>query len=500
MRFSSGFWAGRVGLVAVLAICGSSVFLAGEASGQEMPAEQTEPRVQDSAKPASEPTWMDRVDGFFGTYLVRPLATVLFFDFGTHRFQMARLSRYDQDGDGLISGQEAQGRLLDHFGDVDQDGDGYLRPDEYKVLAPSVPFVVAWLFMGGLFFTLRMSFINVRAFWHAIRLTRGDYDNPAETGEVSHFQALSSAPSATVGLGNIAGVAIAVGSGGPGAIFWLILAGLLGMTSKFAECTLGQIYRKVAPDGTVSGGPMHYLRDGLRDLGWGRLGGVLAGVYAVVCMGASFGGGCAFQVGQSLGSVKEQFPFLDRFPWIYGLLMALMVGVVIIGGIQRIAATASRIVPLMCGMYVLMALAVLAIDHERILPTFGLIFRQAFTDNAVYGGFLGVAVMGIRARCSPTRRGWDPRRSLMRRRRRRSRSARGSWRLGAVHRYRGDLYDDRVGDCDYGGLRSASVSRMCFLGGGQRRSGARRRGPWRASRGGSPLCSVSWWSCSRTRP
>ena len=138
-----------------------------------------------------------------------------------------------------------------------------------SVLAPSVPFVVAWLLLGGIFFTLRMSFINVRGFWHAIRLTKGDYDDPDETGEVSHFQALSSALSATVGLGNIAGVAIAVGSGGPGAIFWLIFAGLFGMSSKFAECTLGQMYRKVAADGTVSGGPMHYLRDGFRDMGWG---------------------------------------------------------------------------------------------------------------------------------------------------------------------------------------------------------------------------------------
>jgi len=231
-------------------------------------------------------------------------------------------------------------------------------------------------------------------------LTRGDYDDPNETGEVSHFQALSSALSATVGLGNIAGVAIAVGSGGPGAIFWLIIAGLLGMSSKFAECTLGQMYRKVSPDGVVSGGPMHYLRDGFRDMGWGwfgaRLGAVLATVYAIICMGASFGGGCAFQVGQSLGPIKEQIPILDRFPWIYGLLMVVLVGVVIIGGIRRIAATASKIVPLMCSIYVLMALIVLGYHYHRIIPAISLIFSQAFTANAVYGGFLGVAVIGIK--------------------------------------------------------------------------------------------------------
>ena len=256
------------------------------------------------AEPEAE-GWMDRVDAFFGTWVVGPLATVLFFDFGTPRW-----------------------------------------------LGVSVPFVVLWLLFGAVFFTVRMGFINVRGFWHAIRLTRGDYDKPGETGEVSHFQALASALSATVGLGNIAGVAIAVGTGGPGAVFWLILAGLLGMSSKFTECTLGQMYRKVDRDGTVSGGAMHYLRDGLAELGLPRLGVVLSVVFTVMCMGGSFGGGCVFQVSQSLNAVRAQVPLIDEMPWIYGLVMVFLAGIVVIGGIRRIAATAEKIVPLMCGIYV----------------------------------------------------------------------------------------------------------------------------------------------------
>ncbi len=362
-------------------------------AAQEQPAAKA---VLGANSAETEKTWMDSVDAFFGTYLVKPMSKVLFFDFWTQELQLRQLGKQDVDGDGRISRSEAKGRLSRAFDELDKDRDGYLAEADYKLLAPSVPFVVVWLLLGGIFFTLRMSFINIRGFWHAIRLTKGDYDDPDETGEVSHFQALSSALSATVGLGNIAGVAIAVGSGGPGAIFWLILAGLFGMSSKFAECTLGQMYRKVAADGTVSGGPMHYLRDGLREQGLGWLGVILATVYAFICMGASFGGGCAFQVGQSLGPIKEQIPLLKSAPWIYGVLMAIMVGVVIIGGIRRIAATASKVVPLMCAIYVTMALVVLAYHYDHIIPAFGKIFSQAFSGNALFGGFLGVAVIGIK--------------------------------------------------------------------------------------------------------
>ncbi|MFT5392157.1 MAG: AGCS family alanine or glycine:cation symporter, partial [Gammaproteobacteria bacterium] len=146
-----------------------------------------------------------------------------------------------------------------------------------------VPFIVLWLFTGALFFTVRMRFINVRGFRHAIELVRGKYDDPNEPGEITHFQALSSALAATVGLGNIAGVTIAVTAGGPGAIFWLVVAGLLGMTSKFTECTLAQMYRRIDEDGRVVGGPMVYLSEGLRDKGLPRLGRVLAVGFSLFC-------------------------------------------------------------------------------------------------------------------------------------------------------------------------------------------------------------------------
>jgi AGCS family alanine or glycine:cation symporter len=309
----------------------------------------------DESSEASEPEdWMGTADRFFGTYLVKPLETVLFFDFWTEDW-----------------------------------------------LGTSVPLVVFWLLAGAIFFTLRMGFINVRAFWHAIRLTKGDYDTPEEAGEVSHFQALASALSATIGLGNIAGVAIAVGRGGPGAIFWMILAGLLGMSSKFAECSLSQMYRKVAPDGTVSGGPMHYLYAGLKEIRlgpirFGPMGAVLAVLFALVCMGGSFGGGCAFQVGQSLEALRAQVSFLDQYPWIYGLVMVVLVGIVIIGGIRRIAATAEKIVPLMCIVYVAAAVYILLAHFTKIPAALALIVDNAFTPDAAYGGFLGVLVIGIK--------------------------------------------------------------------------------------------------------
>jgi AGCS family alanine or glycine:cation symporter len=293
-------------------------------------------------------TWMTNIDGFFGDYMVKPLAMVLFFDFGTSSW-----------------------------------------------LGTSIPFVVLWLLIGATYFTLRMSFISVRAFWHAIRLTRGDYDDPNEIGEVSHFQALASALSATVGLGNIAGVAIAIGTGGPGATFWMILVGLLGMSSKFTECTLGQMYRQVAPDGTVSGGAMHYLRDGLADLGLGALGKVLAVVFAVLCIGASFGGGNAFQVGQSLDAVRQDVPILHQFPWIYGLVMAALAGVVIIGGIRSIGAVASKIVPFMCCAYVIMSLYILISNASQIPAALTSIVEGAFSFQAGIGAALGVMVIGI---------------------------------------------------------------------------------------------------------
>jgi AGCS family alanine or glycine:cation symporter len=341
---------GRLPFLACLAILGLATASC-LARGSEKTATQAATVVAPSAAAAQPKAegWMDRVDWFFGNWVVAPLEAVLFFDFGTSRW-----------------------------------------------LGSSIPIVVLWLLFGAIFFTVRMNFISFRGFWHAIRLTRGDYDKPDETGEVSHFQALASALSATIGLGNIAGVAIGVGTGGPGAVFWLVVAGLLGMSSKFAECSLGQMYRKVDHDGTVSGGAMHYLRDGLAELGLPRLGMVLSVVFAIMCMGGSFGGGCVFQVSQSLCAMKGQVPLLEDKPWIFGLVMVVLAGVVVIGGIRRIAATAEKIVPLMCVIYVAAALYILFSNYDHVLPAFAMILEQAFTPSAAYGGFLGVMVTGVR--------------------------------------------------------------------------------------------------------
>ena len=279
-------------------------------------------------------------------------------------------------------------------------GDWVVRPLE-KVLFWEVPFikmpiVVAWLLFGAIVFTLRMKFVNFRLFRHAIDLVRGKYDDPDSEGEVSHFQALSTALSATVGLGNIAGVAIAVGTGGPGATFWIILVGLLGMTAKFTECTLGQKYRQVRSDGKIMGGAMYYLSDGLKELGLKPLGTVLAVFFCLLCIGGSFGGGNTFQVVQSLGMIKTVVPLLEDYPWVYGLIMTLLGGVVIIGGIRSIARVAEKIVPLMCGIYILACLVILGNNFGDIPAAIVLIVDSAFTPEAGYGGFLGVLVIGLK--------------------------------------------------------------------------------------------------------
>ena len=377
-----------------------------------------------------------------------------------------------------------------------------------------MPLVVVVLISGAIFFTIRFSFINIRGFGHAINIVRGIYDDPDAPGEVSHFQALSSALSATVGLGNIAGVAIAVSVGGPGAIFWMMIAAAFGMTSKFAECTLGQIYRQVDETGEVRGGPMVYLREGFAEIGYGGFGKVLSVVFAVLCIGGSFGGGNMFQANQSFQAMANLIPalggekatsivrvwaeqpkdldyrrhlvkferpgdekagvdaltflpatdlaavtgdwkqengkyYLDieavgagagtafnvekgvvtgvafgtvegrnvnwvtppgftaenvekfrggsgHFGWLYGLLLAVLVGIVIIGGIKRIGNVADKIVPFMCVLYVLSGVAVLIIHAADVPHAVETIVRTAFTDNAMFGGMIGVIIQGVR--------------------------------------------------------------------------------------------------------
>jgi AGCS family alanine or glycine:cation symporter len=241
-----------------------------------------------------------------------------------------------------------------------------------------------------------MRFVNVRLFKHAINLVRGKYETKNQVGEVSHFQALTTALSATVGLGNIAGVAIAIGTGGPGATFWMILVGFLGMSSKFTECTLGQMYRKVRKDGTIMGGAMHYLSEGLKEKNLAGLGGFLAGLFCILCIGGSFGGGNAFQVVQSLDLIKTVIPTLAEYSWVYGLIMSTLVGVVIIGGIKSISRVASIIVPFMCGVYLIACIFILVSKFSLIPAAFALIFEQAFSPDAAFGGFLGVLIIGVK--------------------------------------------------------------------------------------------------------
>ena len=262
-----------------------------------------------------------------------------------------------------------------------------------------VPFVLIWLLLGALIFTLYYRFVNVRAIRHTLDVVRGKFDDPNHKGEVSHFQALTAALSGTVGVGNIAGVAFAVSLGGPGATFWMILAGLLGMSSKFVECTLGTKYRKNNPDGSVSGGPMYYLRDGLKAQGKAGLGKFLAVFFAIACIGGSFGGGNMVQINQATQQLIEvtggASSFLFGQGWIFGAVMAAVVGLIIIGGIRSIARVTDKIVPLMVGVYVLGALVVLIGNFSAIPGAFATIFAGAFSPDAAYGGLVGVLIVGF---------------------------------------------------------------------------------------------------------
>jgi AGCS family alanine or glycine:cation symporter len=294
------------------------------------------------------------LDSLFGRLIVAPISAVLFFD----------LAFWD-DG----------------------------RPGEIKL-----PLVVTWLGVAALFFTLRFRFVNLRAFRHAVHCVRGRYSRPGDPGEISHFQALSAALSATVGLGNIAGVAVAVGVGGPGAVVWMVVAGFLGMTSKFAECTLGQKYRVTREDGHVSGGAMHYLRAGLADLGLPRFGRALSVVFALMCIGGSFGGGNMFQANQSFAQLANIAPILGGKAGaaVFGLVLAFLVGLVIIGGIKRIGEVAAVLVPFMCGLYLLAGFAILAVHAGELGSAFATMLRQAVSPGAAFGGFAGVLIQGFR--------------------------------------------------------------------------------------------------------
>lgn len=281
------------------------------------------------------------------------------------------------------------------FGEIN----GYLAAVFFYDVMPgkaNMPFIVAWLVVGAVFLTVRMSFINLRMFRHAYLILRGKYAVPGAQGEVTSFQALTTALSATVGLGNIAGVAIAIMIGGPGATFWMIVAGFLGMTSKFTEATLAQMYREVRPDGHIMGGAMEYLSRGLAEKGWAQTGKVLAITFCILTIGGSLGAGNAFQVSQALGAVKQQIPIFVEMPELFGIIMAILVAAVIIGGIRRIAHTAEAIVPTMVTIYVL-ACAWIVLSNASMIPdAIGTIITEAFTPAAGVGGLIGVLVQGFK--------------------------------------------------------------------------------------------------------
>jgi len=257
----------------------------------------------------------------------------------------------------------------------------------------SFPWIVLWLVVGATVFTLYFGFVQFRAIGHSIDLVKGDYSDPKDAGEVSHFQALTTALSGTVGLGNIAGVAVAIGIGGPGATFWMILAGLMGMASKFVECTLGVKYRNEYKDGSVSGGPMYYISKGFEERGLPG-GKFLAALFAVFCIFGAFGGGNMFQANQAhaqLSSVIGDYP-----GWITGVIFAAIVFLVIVGGIKSIAKVTEKIVPFMGVLYVGAGVVILLMNIDQIGWAFGQIFEGAFTGLGVAGGMVGALIQGFK--------------------------------------------------------------------------------------------------------
>jgi AGCS family alanine or glycine:cation symporter len=260
----------------------------------------------------------------------------------------------------------------------------------------SFPLIVGWLIVASIILTVYMGFIQFKGVKHSIDLIRGVYSNPEDAGEVSHFQALATALSGTVGLGNIAGVAVAVSLGGPGATFWMIAAGLCGMAAKFTECALGVKYREEFPDGRVSGGPMYYLSKGLAEKGKAGLGKVLAGLFAIMCIFGCLGAGNMFQGNQAHQMISNTFGIFTESGWLFGLILSVVIGAVIIGGIKSIAKVTEKIVPFMAILYVGTALIILIANIGKIPWAFGLVMKGAFSPEAIGGGIIGVMIQGLK--------------------------------------------------------------------------------------------------------
>ncbi|MBN7798696.1 alanine/glycine:cation symporter family protein [Parahaliea mediterranea] len=271
---------------------------------------------------------------------------------------------------------------------------------EVPLFGARLPLVVLWLVAAALFFTLYFGFLNLRGLPHALRIVRGAYHDPEHTGEVTHFQALATAVSGTVGIGNIGGVAVAVSVGGPGAALWMIVAGLLGMSTKFVECTLGTLYRRENPDGSVSGGPMYYLERGFAEKGRAALGRWLGRFYALGIVIGCMGIGNMFQANQAYVQVVNVTGgfggswFGDK-GWLFGLVLAALVALVIIGGIRSIARVTGKVVPFMALFYCAGALLILFMNREALPFAFHAMVDGAFNAPGMAGGALGVMVIGF---------------------------------------------------------------------------------------------------------
>lgn len=286
--------------------------------------------------------------------------------------------------------------LLKLYDPVIRDASGQpLRYPNGDIRKMRIPFIVVWLITGALFFTLYLGFANIRYFKLAIDHVKGKYSDKKSKGEVSHFQALATALSGTVGLGNIAGVAIAITVGGPGATFWMIVAGLLGMSTKFVECTLGVKYRDIDENGIVSGGPMYYMKKALANRGLKKLGQILSIIFAILVIGGSFGGGNMFQANQAFSQMSKIFPQLQGNGAMFGMILAILIGAVVVGGIKSIAKVTDKIVPFMALLYLTISLFVILINIHNLPEAFRIIIKGAFSPEALKGGIIGVIVTGF---------------------------------------------------------------------------------------------------------
>ncbi|MEM6394387.1 MAG: alanine/glycine:cation symporter family protein [Planctomycetota bacterium] len=392
------------------------------------------PRIGQHQPPAADPTLGDRFDATLTT-INGVVETTLFFDiaFGAFRSQAT-----DEQGNPKFERDPVLEDVTNEYTALIVDAEGLPELDEKgnpktvsvkpgdKVQptdAAGIPktsqgapiiegaqlkFLVVWLGLGAIFFTFYHGWINVRAFPHAIAIVRGKFSKSDDDGEIVPFQALTSALSATVGLGNIASVAVAMVAGGPGALFWMMVLGLFGMTAKFHESTLAQLYRKRNPDGTISGGPMYFISGGLADRGpfLAGLGKVLAVVFAIFLMAAALGGGNMFQSNQAFEGFFSQFIQPNIAPAEvesvkyatsigFGIVMAVIVGVVVIGGITRIGKATSFLVPIMAVVYVAACLAIILLNINELPDLLGKVFTEAFALDSAAGGLLGVLIIGF---------------------------------------------------------------------------------------------------------